>query len=211
MPKANARSRATAPVLQRGWLDKCGGCGGFKISVREETSLASKKPEKHFLYVPCAERPMVSVHWIGEVARFSTRQCVPQEALRFESKSNRGGALVSFEQDQTEARWCVRVWILLLVVMDCEEVKNEHCILRDVHPVVNKVFGGKVRWGCPKRRVGAHHLRRETSLRSEAQNVRVLQRTSFMMARMYGRCCSSSALGQVSRTSTLSSSAWARA
>jgi hypothetical protein len=53
--------------------------------------------------------------------------------------------------------------------MDSVEVENEDCVLRDVHPVVYKVFGGKVRWRCPKRGVGALHLRNETSLRSETK------------------------------------------
>ena len=58
-----------------------------------------------------------------------------------------------------EASGCVRVRIPLLVVMDCVEVENEHRVLRDVHPVVDKVFRGKVRRRRPKRRVGALHLR----------------------------------------------------
>jgi hypothetical protein len=48
-----------------------------------------------------------------------------------------------------------------------------------------------VRWRCPKRGVGALHLKRKTSLRSETRNVRGLQRTSLMIARVYGKYCSS--------------------
>ena len=43
--------------------------------------------------------------------------------------------------------------------MDCVEVEHEHCAFRDVHPVVDKVFGGKVRRRRPKRRMGALNLR----------------------------------------------------
>ena len=47
----------------------------------------SKRKKMLLCFVPCTERPMVSVHWIDELARFSTRQYVSQEALRFESES----------------------------------------------------------------------------------------------------------------------------
>jgi hypothetical protein len=44
---------------------------------------------------------MVSVHSVWEVARFSTRQCVSQEAFRLESKSIViDGSCVSIERDQ---------------------------------------------------------------------------------------------------------------
>ena len=49
-------------------------------------------------------------------------------------------ALVSIEQDPTEISWCVRIRIPLLVVMNFVTVENERCILRDIHPVVYKVF-----------------------------------------------------------------------
>jgi hypothetical protein len=38
-------------------------------------------------------------------------------------------------------------------------IENERCILRDVHPVVYKVFGRMVRRWYPKRRADALHLR----------------------------------------------------
>jgi hypothetical protein len=45
-------------------------------------------------------------HCIGEVARFSTRQCVSKEALKVESISVVGdGTLVSIERDQTEVTY----------------------------------------------------------------------------------------------------------
>ena len=44
--------------------------------------------------------------------------------------------------------------------MDSVAVENERCILRDVHPVVDKVFGGIVRRRYPKRRVGALYLKK---------------------------------------------------
>ena len=59
---------------------------------------------------------------------------------------------------------CVRVWILLLVVMHRVEVENEHCVLRDVHPVVYKIFGGKVWRRRPKRCVDALHLKETDEL-----------------------------------------------
>ena len=42
------------------------------------------------LYVPRAERPVVPVHCVGELARFGTSQCVAHEAVRVESGSIRG-------------------------------------------------------------------------------------------------------------------------
>ena len=41
------------------------------------------------LYVPRAERPVVPVHCVGELARFGTSQCVAHEAVRVESGSVR--------------------------------------------------------------------------------------------------------------------------
>jgi hypothetical protein len=55
--------------------------------------------------------------------------------------------------------------------MDRVEVENEHCVLRNVHPVVYKVFGGKVRRRRPKRRMDTLYLiNRQTSLRIEPRN-----------------------------------------
>jgi hypothetical protein len=71
--------------------------------------------------------------------------------------------LLSFERDQREESRCVRIRILLLVEVNVIEVHDEHCILRDVHPVVYKVFGRKVRRWYPKWRVRAQHLGRETT------------------------------------------------
>jgi hypothetical protein len=42
------------------------------------------------LYVPRAERPMVPVHCVGELARFGTSQCVAHVTVRVESKSVAG-------------------------------------------------------------------------------------------------------------------------
>jgi hypothetical protein len=51
-----------------------------------------------------------------------------------------GDPLVSIERDLTEMSWCVRIRISLLVVMNFVTVEKERCILRDVQPVVYKVF-----------------------------------------------------------------------
>jgi hypothetical protein len=51
-----------------------------------------------------------------------------------------GDPLVSIERDLTEMCWCVRIRISLLVVMNFVTVEKERCILRDVQPVVYKVF-----------------------------------------------------------------------
>ena len=48
--------------------------------------------------------------------------------------------------------------------MDFVAVENERCVLRDVHPVVDKVFGGMVRRWYPKRRVGALYLKTQARL-----------------------------------------------
>ncbi len=79
-------------------------------------------------------------------------------------KSAVENALVSIERDPMENSWCVRIWIPLLVVMDSVTVENERCVLRDVHPVVYKVFRRIVRRRRPKRCVGTLDLR-QTSLR----------------------------------------------
>jgi hypothetical protein len=57
--------------------------------------------------------------------------------------------------------------------MDFVAVEDERCVLRDVHPVVYKVFGGIVRRRYPKRRVGALYLKKQARLRSETGNGRV--------------------------------------
>ena len=50
--------------------------------------------------------------------------------------------------------------------MDFVAVENERCVLRDIHPVVDKVFCRIVRRRYPKRRVGAFYLtKRERSSR----------------------------------------------
>ena len=72
-------------------------------------------------------------------------------------------ALLSSERDQQGERGCVRVGVSLLVVMKFIAVQKDHCILRYVHPVVHKVFGGKVRHSEPKWRVGAQHLKGQTT------------------------------------------------
>ena len=48
-----------------------------------------KKSNSMILYVPRAERPVVPVHCVGELARFGTSQCVAHEAVRVESGSVR--------------------------------------------------------------------------------------------------------------------------
>lgn len=54
--------------------------------IRTKKKISEENPG-NTLYAPCAERPMVPVHWVGEVARFSTSQCIAYVALRFESES----------------------------------------------------------------------------------------------------------------------------
>ena len=56
-------------------------------NISEEAQWRPTGQEKHISYVPSAKRPVVSVHWIGQLARFSARQRVAQEAFRVESES----------------------------------------------------------------------------------------------------------------------------
>jgi hypothetical protein len=65
--------------------------------------------------------------------------CLPG-SVQFEGKPIVGDPLVSIERDLTEMSWCVRIRISLLVVMNLVTVEKERRILRDVQPVVYKVF-----------------------------------------------------------------------
>ena len=56
-----------------------------KASAKEKVGKSNKRNFRH--YLPRAKRPMVPVGWVNKLARFSTRQWVSQEALRFERKS----------------------------------------------------------------------------------------------------------------------------
>jgi hypothetical protein len=92
------KSQATTPVLRRGYPDKCGGCGADSIekgrererkeeNISEEAQWRPTGQEKHISNVPSAERPVVPVHWVGQLARFCARQRVAHEAFRVESES----------------------------------------------------------------------------------------------------------------------------
>ena len=118
------------------------------------------------LYVPRAERPMVPVHCVGELARFGTSQCVAHEAVRVESGSIRGAVCgrkkkkkrfvrISHRNDRVKLRQerNLRVRIFLFVVMYLVAVENKGRVLRYVHPVVHKVLGREVRRRQPERRV----------------------------------------------------------
>ena len=86
-------------------------------------------------------------------------------------------------------------------------VENNDCVFWNVHFIVDEVLGGIVGCGHPKRRVHALYLRKcEIGISLSCSRP---ARTSLMMARMYGRRCSSSTDGQESRPITVSSSACA--
>ena len=69
------------------------------------------------------------------------------------------GALPCQLPETREIRaWCVRVWVLLLVVMNFIAIENEARVLRNVHPIVYKVFRRIVRRCQPERRMRAPHL-----------------------------------------------------
>ena len=83
-----------------------------------------------------------------------------------------GGTLVSsrVERDQSEISGCLRIWIPLLIMMYSITIENDRCVLRDVHPVVYKVFCRIVwRW-YPKRGAGALHLRIQIAIEKETLN-----------------------------------------
>jgi hypothetical protein len=73
-------------------------------------------------------------------------------------------SVIQVERDQAEISGCVRIWILLLIVMDSITIENDRCVLRDVHPVVYKVFCRIVRRWYPKRRVDPLHLRTQIAI-----------------------------------------------
>jgi hypothetical protein len=106
-----------------------------------------------------------------------------------------------------EGKRCIRVWIPLFVAMNVVTVQNKRRVLRDVHPSVHKVFGRGVWRRNPKWGVAAHHLTEQATREKVCRNGQALQRTSLIIARMYGRRCSSSACGQRSWPTTLLSSA----
>ena len=138
------------------------------------------------LYVPRAERPMVPVHRVGELARFGTSQCVAHVAVRVESESISRRAVVEkpFVRNQPSKRSKgrgegemevrdLRVWIFIFVVMDLVAVEDEPRVLRYVHPVVHKVLGREMRRSQPERRVSALDLKgREDREKREAKSPR---------------------------------------
>jgi hypothetical protein len=65
----------------------------------------------------------------------------------------------SFEM-RSEGGWHLRVRILLLVVMDFVAIENDSRVLRNVHPIVYKVFCRVVRRRQPKWRMCALRLRK---------------------------------------------------
>jgi hypothetical protein len=87
-----------------------------------------------------------------------------------------GGALVSIqvERDQAGISGCVRIRVPLLIMMYSVTIENDSCVLRDVHPVVYKVFGRIVRRRYPKRRADAFHLRIQIAIENETINGRSL-------------------------------------
>ena len=87
--------------------------------------------------------------------------------------------LVNFERDRRVESRCLRIWILLLVVMNVVEVQNQHCVLGDVHPVVYKVFCRKVRRRYPKWRVDAQHLGRQMTC--EKREAKLLSFIAYLL------------------------------
>ena len=113
---------------------------------------------------------MVSIHCVGELARFGGRQRVVQEAIRVEPESVVECPVSAFERDQRGECRYVRVWILPLIVMNVVAVQNDPRILRDVHPVVYKVFRRIMRRRYPKWRVGTYHLKGQTTRENGVTN-----------------------------------------
>jgi hypothetical protein len=84
-----------------------------------------------------------------------------------------GASAIQVERDQAEISGCVRIWILLLIVMDSIAIENDSCVLRDVHSVVYKVFCRIVRRRYPKRRADPLHLRIHIAIEKETINSQI--------------------------------------
>lgn len=65
---------------------------------------------------------------------------------------------------------CVRIRIPLLIMMYFIAIENDCCVLRDVHPVVYKVFCRIVWWWYPKWRADTLHLRMQIAIEKETIN-----------------------------------------
>jgi hypothetical protein len=79
---------------------------------------------------------------------------------------------IKVERDQAEINGCVRIRIPLLIMMYTIAIENDRCVLRNVHPVVYKVFCRMVRRRYPKRRADALYLRIRVVVEKETINDR---------------------------------------
>ena len=129
--------------------------------ISEEVQCSRQARRNTFSHVPSAKRPVVPVHRIGQLARFGARQLVAQEAFRVESESIVEWRTALSTSPLFETRsCCLRVWILLFVVMNFVAIENNSRVLRNVHPIVYKVFCRIVRRRQPKWRMCTLHLRK---------------------------------------------------
>jgi hypothetical protein len=177
-PKATVKWPDTAPFLRHGWLDKCDGYGDeFEQNVSEEKQAMAGRTEETLCTHPAPNAQWSRSIALGRLLDSAQVSVSPRKRsglkanLSWEAARGHLSALKSIE-NQAEISRCVRIWIPLLIMVYSITIKNDRCVLRDVHPVVYKVFCRIVwRW-YPKWRADPLYLRKQIAIEMEAINGR---------------------------------------